>query len=162
MFQHSDGRYCGLPTNSTGLCKIHSKSLKPPAPVEEDLYVAMFDVTSESNFDAHAALKIAFRALAGNRISTKRAATFGYLAQLILLSDPKSKIGQKESAALDSIPGKFAKSLPVDEVTVEKLLAELRKKFPAAESKPVPVKRPVPRGRNWGAILRGEAELPKD
>jgi len=139
MFQHSDGRYCGLPSqSSTGLCRAHSNLNKPKSPVEEDLTTAMLHLTSQPDLDVHAALQVVFKALIGNHITNKRAATFGYLGQLILLSDPNSKLSlpKIDPDKPASIPGKFVKSAPIDESTMQNLLAELRKKFPKHSESP--------------------------
>jgi hypothetical protein len=56
MFQHSDGRYCGLPSQSaTGLCRNHSSLHKPDHPIEEDLTTAMLHRTTPSDLDVPAA-----------------------------------------------------------------------------------------------------------
>ncbi len=139
MFQHSDGRYCGLPSqSSSGFCRTHSNLNKPKPPIEEDLTTAMLHLTSQSDLDVHAALQIVFKALVGNRITNKRAATFGYLGQLILMSDPNHKMlaAKTDPDKFASIPGKFVKSAPVDEATIQGLLGELRKKFPKHDEPP--------------------------
>jgi hypothetical protein len=90
QFQYADGRCCGLPTipSGDGLCRSHA-SLKRfhPAP-EEEAAPSFTDFASDppSEEDVHRAVGRIMQALAANRISTRRAATFGYLAQLLLTS----------------------------------------------------------------------------
>lgn len=88
QFKYADGRFCGLPTvpSGDGLCRSHA-SLKRlrPAP-EEEAAPSLTDFASDppSQEDVHRAVGRIMQALAANRISTRRAATFGYLAQLLL------------------------------------------------------------------------------
>jgi len=88
QFTYADGRMCGLPTipSGDGLCRSHA-SLKRfrPAP-EEDAAPSLTDFASDppSQEDVQRAVGRIMQALAANRISARRAATFGYLAQLLL------------------------------------------------------------------------------
>ncbi len=73
-----------------GYCRSHGTVLKP-RPADEtnaDLLqeIGLFNDDPPSEEDVHRAMARVFRALAANRISTRRAATFGYLAQLLLTS----------------------------------------------------------------------------
>jgi len=92
QFLFADGRQCCMPglPSLNGFCHSHAALNRRKAPVEEDLSgeLAQFFCGPDSSLDVHRALERVFRALAGNRISTRRAATFGYLGQLILLSKP--------------------------------------------------------------------------
>jgi hypothetical protein len=89
QFTYADGRMCGLPTipSGDGLCRSHA-SLKRfrPAPEEEAAAPSLTDFASDppSQEDVQRAIGRIMQALAANRISTRRAATFGYLAQLLL------------------------------------------------------------------------------
>ncbi len=90
QFKYADGRFCGLPTDPSGdgFCRSHASlqrfRLRPP--VEEEAPLNLTDFTSDppSQEDLHRAVGRVMQALAANRISTRRAATFGYLAQLLL------------------------------------------------------------------------------
>jgi hypothetical protein len=91
-FQFADGRGCCMPSvpSLNGYCRSHGTVLKSRPPVEhnEDLLleIGLFNDDPPSEDDVHRAMARVFRALAANRISTRRAATFGYLAQLLLTS----------------------------------------------------------------------------
>jgi hypothetical protein len=91
-FEFSDGRGCCMPSvpSLNGYCRSHGTVLKnrPPAEHNEDLLqeIGLFNDDPPSEDDVHRAMARVFRALAANRISTRRAATFGYLAQLLLTS----------------------------------------------------------------------------
>jgi hypothetical protein len=97
-FVFADGRGCCMPSipSLNGYCRSHGTVLKPRPPAEhnEDLLqeIGLFENDPPSEDDVHRAMSRVFRALAANRISTRRAATFGYLAQIILTSR-----GKKES-----------------------------------------------------------------
>jgi hypothetical protein len=91
-FQFADGRGCCMPAipSLNGYCRSHGTVLKP-RPAEEhnaDLLqeIGLFENDPPSEDDVHRAMSRVFRALAANRISNRRAATFGYLAQLLLTS----------------------------------------------------------------------------
>jgi|SRR5580704_1714681 hypothetical protein len=92
QFQFADGRGCCMPSvpSLNGYCRSHGTVLKsrPPAEHNEDLLqeIGLFEEDPPSEDDVHRAMSRVFRALAANRISTRRAATFGYLAQLLLTS----------------------------------------------------------------------------
>ena len=82
-----------------GYCRSHGTVLKsrPPAEHNEDLLleIGLFNDDPPSEDDVHRAMSRVFRALAANRISTRRAATFGYLAQL--LTSEGSKQARQDS-----------------------------------------------------------------
>jgi len=91
-FVFADGRSCCMPSipSLNGYCRSHGTVLKP-RPADEtnaDLLqeIGLFNDDPPSEEDVHRAMARVFRALAANRISTRRAATFGYLAQLLLTS----------------------------------------------------------------------------
>ncbi len=154
QFQYVDGRYCGLPSQSSsgGFCRSHNDLNRRKPPVEEDLTGIMMSLTSESGLDLHKALEKVFLALAGNRISHRRAATFGYLGQLILLSDQEAAKNSQPVAnakpAEKSKPGRPSTSAgsakPIDEAVIQDLLGKLREKFPVQ-----PQRSPTPPGRNY-------------
>jgi hypothetical protein len=91
-FEYSNGTGCPLPAVASlnGYCRTHAKMTSRPAPAEqnEDLtcHVTPFASDPPTEDEIHSALAQIFRALVSNRISTRRAATFGYLAQLLLAS----------------------------------------------------------------------------
>ena len=91
-FVFANGSGCCMPSipSLNGYCRSHGDVLKPRPPVEhnEDLLleIGLFENDPPSEDDVHRAMSRVFRALAANRISTRRAATFGYLAQLLLTS----------------------------------------------------------------------------
>jgi hypothetical protein len=91
-FVFDDGRGCCMSSipSLNGYCRSHGTVLKsrPPAEHNEDLLqeIGLFENDPPSEDDVHRAMSRVFRALAANRISTRRAATFGYLAQLLLTS----------------------------------------------------------------------------
>src|SRR5258708_17170541 len=91
-FVFADGRGCCMPSipSLNGYCRSHGTVLKsrPPAETNEDLLqeIGLFNDDPPSAEDVHRAMARVFRALAAHRISTRRAATFGYLAQLLLTS----------------------------------------------------------------------------
>jgi hypothetical protein len=94
-FEFADGRLCCMPglPSLNGFCKSHAALNRRKPPVEEDLTYELSQFFSPENgkLDVHAAMQYVFKAMCSNRISTRRAATFGYLGSLILFSDP-SKI----------------------------------------------------------------------
>jgi len=98
--EFSDGRGCCMPAIASlnGFCRSHASVLKNRAPVEhnEDLLqeIGLFNDDPPSEDDVHRAMARVFRALAANRISTRRAATFGYLAQIILTSKGSKQVRQ--------------------------------------------------------------------
>jgi hypothetical protein len=95
--EFADGRGCAMPAipSLNGYCRSHASVLKSGAPVEhnEDLLqeIGLFTEDPPTEEDVHRAMARVFRALAANRISTRRAATFGYLAQLLLTSRGSKK-----------------------------------------------------------------------
>jgi len=90
-FEFSDGRQCCMPATNGDFCRSHAQreSFRRRR-VEEDLSSELSPYFSgpDSSLDVHRALERVFKALGANRITTRRAATFGYLGQLILLSKP--------------------------------------------------------------------------
>src|SRR6266852_324022 len=128
QFQFSDGRACALPAapSQNGFCRSHAALNRRKPPVEDDLSGIMSTLNSESGLDVHAALKEVFLALAGNRISPRRASAFGYLGFLMLMSKPRPE---------------SEKSPQFSESTVQGLLSSLREKFPEQ-----PVRPPLPPG----------------
>jgi hypothetical protein len=101
-FVFADGRGCCMPSipSLNGYCRSHGTTLKPRPAAEhnEDLLqeIGLFDEDPPSEDEVHRAMSRVFRALAANRISTRRTATFGYLAQIILTSKG-SKQARQES-----------------------------------------------------------------
>ena len=99
-FVFADGRGCCMPSvpSLNGYCRSHGTVLKsrPPAEHNEDLLleIGLFNDDPPSEDDVHRAMSRVFRALAANRISTRRAATFGYLAQIILTSKGSKQVRQ--------------------------------------------------------------------
>jgi len=89
-FEFSDGRNCCMPAAVGNYCRSHADIYKSRPPLEEDLSseLSPFFSEEEGSLDVHRALERVFKALAAKRISQRRAATFGYLGQLILLSKP--------------------------------------------------------------------------
>ncbi|HKM67066.1 MAG TPA: hypothetical protein VJX70_07865 [Candidatus Acidoferrum sp.] len=115
QFAYSDGRYCGLPAvpGLHGYCRAHGKQPSPRPPVEynEDIsfQVPLFKNDPPTEDEVHSAIAHVFRALTCNRISTRRAATFGYLGQLMLL-----KKGSKEAREnSNNLARMFLKSVDV-------------------------------------------------
>jgi hypothetical protein len=99
-FVFADGRGCCMPSvpSLNGYCRSHGTALKP-RPAEEhnaDLLqeIGLFKNDPPSEEDVHRAMSRVFRALAANRISTRRAATFGFLAQIILTSKGSKQVRQ--------------------------------------------------------------------
>jgi len=99
-FEYADGRFCALPAIASldGYCRSHSARHRRH-PLHEDnedlsLELPLFTSDPPSQEDIHCAISRIFRALAANRISNRRAATFGYLAQILLATsgDNKPKI----------------------------------------------------------------------
>ena len=99
-FVFDDGRSCCMPSipSLNGYCRSHGTVLKPRPADEhnEDLLqeIGLFENDPPSEDDVHRAMSRVFRALAANRISTRRAATFGYLAQIILTSKGSKRARQ--------------------------------------------------------------------
>lgn len=93
-----NGRMCGLPAHPKhdGLCLNHARveSFKKE-PREEDLTGELCSVDSYvTQIGIHHSLGKLFNALAGNRISVKRAASLAYIADLLL----RSQAGAKEES----------------------------------------------------------------
>jgi hypothetical protein len=92
-FAYSDGRCCSLPADPAfnGLCRSHGLPPKLPEPprtdFNEDIFANFQPFTDNppTEDQVHSALARVFMALAHNRITSKRAATFGYLGQLMLM-----------------------------------------------------------------------------
>ena len=115
QFAFSDGRHCGLPglREFNGLCRSHGQLEKfrksQPAEHNEYIYLEPFTSNPPTEDEIHGALSAVFRALAADRISTRRAATFGYLGQLLLL-----KKGSKEAREnINNLSRIFIKTLDV-------------------------------------------------
>lgn len=89
-FEFSDGRMCSMPAAVGNYCRSHAEVYKSRPPVEEDLSaeLAQFFSSSDGSLDVHRALERVFKAVSANRITNRRAATLGYLGQLVLLSKP--------------------------------------------------------------------------
>src|SRR5258707_943677 len=91
-FVFADGRGCCMPSvpSLNGYCRSHGSLLKSGAPVEhnEDLLqeIGLFPDAPPPEDDVHRAMSRVSRPPPANRISPRRAATFGYLAQLLLTS----------------------------------------------------------------------------
>jgi hypothetical protein len=88
-FEFSDGRQCCMPATDGNFCHSHAQlHRRRTAPVETDLSseLSACFAGADSNLDVHRALERVFQALSSNRITNRRAATLGYLGQLILLS----------------------------------------------------------------------------
>jgi hypothetical protein len=100
-FVFANGSGCCMPSvpSLNGYCRSHGTVIKshPPAEHNEDLLqeIGLFNDDPPSEADVHRAMARVFRALAANRISTRRAATFGYLAQLLLTSKGSKQIRQE-------------------------------------------------------------------
>jgi hypothetical protein len=98
-FEFADGRLCSMPglPSLNGYCKSHVPLKRHNAPAEEDLTyeLSQFFSSEDGHLDVHGALQIVFKKLAGNHISNRRAAAFGYLGSLIILSDP-ARISDEE------------------------------------------------------------------
>jgi hypothetical protein len=92
QFQFADGRHCSMPgiPSLKGFCRSHGARHRRKTRAEEDLSaeLSVFFSGPDSSLDVHRALECLFKAFGANRISTRRAAAFGYLGQLILLSKP--------------------------------------------------------------------------
>lgn len=91
-YEYADGRLCSMPGLSSlnGYCRSHAALNRRKPPVEEDLTyeLSKFFSPENGNLDVHGAMQCVFKKLAGNHISNRRAAAFGYLGSLILFSDP--------------------------------------------------------------------------
>lgn len=137
-----------MPALSSGYCKSHGDVFRLKEPLEEDLYGIMMSVTTESGINVAEALEKVWMALAGNRITSRRAATFGYLAQLILISrdDAKGLVdpARKSQPAPKPNSSRPSNGKAIDEATLQALLAKLRGKFPQRSERP-----PIPPGRNY-------------
>jgi len=115
QFKYADGRYCANPADSRfhGLCRSHGElekfSKSPPVETNEFLFLEPFQNDPPSEEEVHSALAVAFRALAANQISTRRAAALGYLGQLMLLR--KSSKADRETQ--DHLSNTIAKLLDI-------------------------------------------------
>lgn len=88
-FKFSDGRYCSLPgiPSLGGLCRYHGKKNTAPRPSVEHnemIFLEPFAGDMPTPEEIRVSLAVVFRALAAGRISTRRAATMGYLGQILL------------------------------------------------------------------------------
>ena len=89
-FQFADGRQCAMPASHGSFCRSHAQPARRRPAAEDDLSAELNPLFTgaDSSLDVHRALERVFQALSSNRISPRRAAAFGYLGQLILLSKP--------------------------------------------------------------------------
>jgi hypothetical protein len=126
-FEFADGRQCCMPATDGNFCRSHAQLHRRRAPVEADLSSELSPYFSgpDSSLDVHRALERVFQALSGNRITNRRAATFGYLGQLILLSKP--------GGAGSQLLSKTELSRMCDVVTTL-----LHMKYPPNSSRPTP------------------------
>ena len=127
---------------SSGFCKSHADAIRYTPPAEEDLSAIMLSLTGESGLDVHTALEKVFLALAGNRITARRAATFGYLGQLILLSAQEPVEQSRPQSTEKTKPSRSSKG--IEEALIQAALGKLREKFPLQPERP-----PIPPGRNY-------------
>jgi len=108
-FAYSDGRYCGNPIapGYDGLCRSHGEREKfmKRKPVEHNdfIFLEPFKNDPPSEEDVHSGIAAIFRALAADRISTRRAATLGYLGQLLLLKQHATKENREQLQNLTRI-----------------------------------------------------------
>jgi hypothetical protein len=113
LFKYADGRYCGLPAvrEFNGLCRSHGQLKKsrqsPPAENNDYIYLEPFTNNPPSEAEVHSALAAVFRSLAADSISNRRAATLGYLGQLLLM---KQAIKQ-DRENLSNLSRAFAKTI---------------------------------------------------
>jgi hypothetical protein len=105
QFQFADGRLCGLPALDSlkGYCRAHatvkSRTIEREDDLSQDLPYLEGKTLSEQGIER--ALNVVFHAFAAKRITTRRAATFGYLAQLMLLSKRGTKLLPEAAQAMD-------------------------------------------------------------
>jgi hypothetical protein len=87
-FLFADGRQCCMPAVMDGYCKSHGSMERfRRTKVEENLEGDICKLFGpDSHLDVRAALERVFKAFSANQISARRAATFGYLGQLILVA----------------------------------------------------------------------------
>jgi len=115
-FEYSDGRYCGLPVTPgfDGFCRSHGQLQKfqqrPPVEHNEDISGSLpaFATDPPTEEEVRSALAQVFRALGANRISTRRAATFGYLGQLMLTQQGNTRENREN---LNNLSRLLAKTL---------------------------------------------------
>jgi hypothetical protein len=113
QFEYSDGRYCGLPSvrEFNGLCRAHGqlKKSRQSAPAENNDYVYLEPFTNDppSEAEVHSALSVVFRSLAADRISNRRAATLGYLGQLLLMK----QCSKQDRENLSNLSRAFVKTI---------------------------------------------------
>ncbi len=83
-----------LPSPSLdGYCHAHAAQIKRSKVPSEEPLIGLLPQSEEppTEDDIHRALARVFTALATNQITTRRAATFGYLAQLLLTTKSTAK-----------------------------------------------------------------------
>jgi hypothetical protein len=84
QFQFANGKCCGMPAHPkhNGLCLNHATVHRRTTVREDDLSAELMAAAGEfaSHPDIHGVLGKMFGALAGNRMSPKRAATLAYSA----------------------------------------------------------------------------------
>jgi hypothetical protein len=98
-FLFADGRQCCMPAVMDGYCKSHGSMERfRRAKVEENLEGDISNLFGpDSHLDVRSALERVFKAFSANQISARRAATFGYLGQLILLAKHDAeKVSKRE------------------------------------------------------------------
>jgi hypothetical protein len=107
-YKFSDGRTCGMPglASLDGYCRPHSKFVRFKGAEEEadlsfELPYSEGKTLSEQGIEH--ALNVIFHAYAAKRISIRRAATFGYLAQLMLVSKRGTKLLPEAAQAGDQL-----------------------------------------------------------
>ena len=91
-YQFADGRCCPNPVapnyKAKGFCRSHGDLEKfrnrPAQEINEFLFLDPFEHNPLTESEVQGALAVVFRSLAIGKISTRRAATLGYLGQLMM------------------------------------------------------------------------------
>jgi hypothetical protein len=137
QFQFANGKCCGMPAhpNYDGLCLNHGTIHMRTAAREDDLYNELASPSGAflSQAEINQSLGKLYEALAGNRISPRRAATLAYIAYLLL----QAHAGLKAEARMTELQG--AKDLRM--LLKMKYGPALRKE---AEKKQTPPTAPAP------------------
>ena len=92
-YEFADGRCCAQPVapnyKAKGFCRSHGDLEKfrnrPAEELNEALFLDPFEHNPPTEAEVQGALAVVFRSLAIGKISTRRAATLGYLGQLMML-----------------------------------------------------------------------------
>jgi len=92
-YQFANGRCCSQPIarnyKAKGFCRSHGDLEKfrnrPAEELNESLFLDPFEHNPPTEAEVQGALAVVFRSLAIGKISTRRAATLGYLGQLMML-----------------------------------------------------------------------------